>query len=732
MTDRCASPQRDFDVLIAGDFTSADGHTASIAQEVELQARLGLSSGLIQIDDSRGATEPWSEGIRGLIIAGLADIVRPDQRVKARLLVLRNPSLFARAGWSLAARGDHTLLVADGVPRDWARRVSIARVRSIERRLAVELGESPPWAPIDPGVRASLTRVGGQGPVLADTDWGDIANADGWEEHHRRMARYLEVMPSPVSRGPRRKRRVLFMSSNGGGMGHLTRLLGIARRLPKDHEALFLTMSTGVEAIRKQGFWADYMPGPTSGELRNKEWGRYLKRRTEEALRCLAPDAFVFDGTFAYRGLIDALARFPGIHKTWSRRGMWKPASALRTQRALEQTRAFDLIIEPGELAGEVDVGVTREQQHLLRRLEPMLLLDDAEVLPRPEARRELGIPEDRVAVLLNLGAGNINNIDDLIAAVAEVLRERPDVHVVALQSLIAAVALPESERVSKLQTYPLARLLRAFDICVAAPGYNSFHELLSGGVPTVFIPNEQTVLDDHYARAAWAQDAGLARLSRADDPEGLRQALSLLLDDESRRGMRERLEALTPCRGAEQAAELIVDRARSVEPSPPDGWQRVFAPAYRRGAKLLGTLFGRLTPRALAGLAAAKGPVGGDRLMLVVDLPTPPEDPAVLVRQHTRGGQPPLVVARGSALKSFAQLGVATEMLLDNTLEAGPDALDQATYLDRKIQVLVAAYGIGDIVCLGDAALSRRLAELRVGAPERPCDRISASSPPR
>lgn len=504
------------------------------------------------------------------------------------------------------------------------------------------------------------------------------------------------------------------MSSNGGGMGHLTRLLGIARRLPDDHEAFFLTMSTGVEAVRKQGFWADYMPGPQSGELRDKKWVSYLKRRVVSALRDLAPDAFVFDGTFAYRGLTDALDQFPGIHKTWSRRGMWKPISAKRAERALSQTQSFDLVIEPGELAAEVDRGVTREQHHLLRRLEPMLLLNDGEILSRPQARRELGIPEDRVAVLLNLGAGNINDIDNLVAAVTEIMRERTEVHVVALQSLIAAVDLPASDRITKLQTYPLARVLRAFDVCVAAPGYNSFHELLSSAIPTVFIPNEQTALDDQRARAVWAHDAQLAQLSRFDDPDSLREALSLLLDTESRQAMRERLEALPPCRGAQQAVELIVSRARSVTKAPHPPWKKVLLSVRPLGERLVLDLLRRLDPRALTGAAAPPGSLSGDRVLLIVDVETSSEAATALIEQHTQGGQAPLLMTRGSALKAFAQHGVTVEMLLDHTLETGPEGLDQAAYLDQKIQALVSAYGIGRIVCVGDAVVSRRVAQMR------------------
>ena len=47
------------------------------------------------------------------------------------------------------------------------------------------------------------------------------------------------------------------------------------------------------------------------------------------------------------------------------------------------------------------------------------------------------------------------------------------------------------------VRDFPLSRRFRAFDLAVSAAGYNSFHELLRFGVPTLFIPNQDTALDD-------------------------------------------------------------------------------------------------------------------------------------------------------------------------------------------------------------------------------------------
>jgi predicted glycosyltransferase len=63
------------------------------------------------------------------------------------------------------------------------------------------------------------------------------------------------------------------------------------------------------------------------------------------------------------------------------------------------------------------------------------------------------------------------------------------------------------------VREFPISRRFRAFDLAVSASGYNSFHELLRFGVPTLFLPNRDTALDDQQGRAQFASDRGLAHM---------------------------------------------------------------------------------------------------------------------------------------------------------------------------------------------------------------------------
>ena len=555
--------------------------------------------------------------------------------------------------------------------------------------------------------------------------------------------------------------RVLFVSSNGGGMGHLTRLLAIARRLPADHEPVFLTMSTGLDAIARQGHWADHMPTAEAAGLEPARWLGYLEARVVAAVRALRPAALVFDGTYAYRGLVDAIARFPQLFAVWSRRGMWRPVSAQRRRQAEEQLGAFDLVIEPGDLAGEVDRGLTAEQRDRVRLVEPIVFLDEEELLARDAARAELGIPAGATAALVNLGAGNINELDTVYEEIARALEQHPEIHLVAAQSLIARRQLPvDPARITPLQTYPLSRVLRAFDFCVAAPGYNSFHELLAHRVPTLFIPNEETLLDDQLARATWGSERGHCLTARAGDAAALRRSLGELLRADVREELRRRCAALPPCEGAREAAEIIAGgraaaktagrraaaktaarRARPAGP-PPAGRARFTVHPVRLARRARK----RIEPEVRRVVEALRA--GAEEF--VAALAPPADEPSeastgrtlvVLSRElevgeieRLAGALAPrraylVVLAPAATMLAMRRAGLAAELLVESGpapagppanggISAGGDGADGARgsegvsgadeYAAERLRALVAAHRVTRILYWGDREIER------------------------
>jgi hypothetical protein len=347
---------------------------------------------------------------------------------------------------------------------------------------------------------------------------------------------------------------ILFVSSNGAGVGHLMRLMAMARRANPRIQPLFVTMSQAVPVVHRMGFVAEYIPSQGHTGMPTPRWHELLRTRLEEIVDTHQPIGLVFDGTWPYRGLLQVKQAHRDLPFVWSRRGMWRPET--RTD-ALETSPWFDLIVEPGDFADEIDVGPTSQRRHEVKKVGPILYLDEEELLPCKAAKAELGLDPDRSAALVQLGAGNINDVTSIAGMVVRALAEEPSVQAALAESAISSYMALEFD-VKRFSVYPLARYLRAFDFAVGAAGYNTFHELVGFGVPTIFIPNLQTRADDQGARADHAERTGVGRSLHHPDPASIATALKEMLDPDVRQRMAGSARELFPGNGAPQAMTYI------------------------------------------------------------------------------------------------------------------------------------------------------------------------------
>ncbi|HLT02164.1 MAG TPA: hypothetical protein VK001_08285, partial [Geminicoccaceae bacterium] len=329
--------------------------------------------------------------------------------------------------------------------------------------------------------RQAFLRQGRRGAALVNRQFGPAA--------HVRRLRALIGRPRPTLVGagaPRLKRRILFVTSNGVGIGHLTRMLAVARRCPKPLEPVFLTLSQAVRIVREQGFLAEYLPFHAALGCDPQQWNQSLREELKELIAFYDPPVLVFDGNVPYQGLIDALRANPDLWSVWCRRGMWQPG---RGADVIARERDFDAVVEPRDLADRLDRGLTVHHRSRTRVVDPIRLLDAGDLLPPNEARAALGIDPGRRAVLLQLGAGNNYDYATLRHAAIALLRERYDADVSVAEWPIAEQPLELPEGVRAVREYPLSRYLKAFDLVISAVGYNSFHEILLAGVPAIFVP---------------------------------------------------------------------------------------------------------------------------------------------------------------------------------------------------------------------------------------------------
>ncbi len=350
--------------------------------------------------------------------------------------------------------------------------------------------------------------------------------------------------------------RIVFYAVNGSGVGHLTRLLALAkwvRRLLRfvkvPAEIVFLTSSEETGLLFREGFPAFKLPSKTVVAGSGLDKTTYLalaKQWVWHSLGLLRPDLFVVDSfpRGAFGELLSALDL--AKKKVFvSRRMKSEFAGRADFQAMLPLYDRIVLAEDAGRHADDVPSAVSSR----VARVGPIVLHERCERLSRVEARRELGLDEERPALLLTAGGGGDPTVESRLRAVVDRLKNVGEV-------TVAAGPLYRGARIRGVHWFTephLGRFLPAFDVAVAAAGYNTFHELMHARVPTVFLPQEK-VADEQDARASVAARLGAGRLVPALD--------DALLSARVEAEVRELLEPTTHAAAQAAAAAMVPDGA--------------------------------------------------------------------------------------------------------------------------------------------------------------------------
>jgi UDP-N-acetylglucosamine--N-acetylmuramyl-(pentapeptide) pyrophosphoryl-undecaprenol N-acetylglucosamine transferase len=160
----------------------------------------------------------------------------------------------------------------------------------------------------------------------------------------------------------------------------------------------------------------------------------------------------------------------------------------------------------------------------------PIKALEPNEAWSRSFARSRLSVPDSAKVVYVQLGAGVINEIEDILQQVLEGLFAYDDVHVVLGESMLGQRLSFSHERLRVIRDYPNSLYAHAFDASVQAGGYNSYQEMRMFGVPTLFIPNTETGMDDQVARCKESEKEGWGTVYLPGE-ERIEQKISELLE---------------------------------------------------------------------------------------------------------------------------------------------------------------------------------------------------------
>jgi spore coat polysaccharide biosynthesis predicted glycosyltransferase SpsG len=354
------------------------------------------------------------------------------------------------------------------------------------------------------------------------------------------------------------KPTIILATSNGIGMGHLARASAIAKALKFKANPIIVSMAGGIAEIPGAlGIPCEYIPGKDRNWMARAKWDLYLRDRLVALIDETDAKVITFDGVVPYAGVLAAKISRPEIKLVWIRRGLWQ--KKLHRFALPLQSKAMDLIIEPGDYAFAYDHGPTSTRKDAIRTA-PVSLYQASEALSKSESKKILGLDPERPAVLVQLGTGE-NDANEKMTAALKGLLNWPNLQVVLTKEPIdnsGKSLAPAGLDIKAIRYFPLANVLAAFDAGVCATGYNGVHELLAAALPTVLVSNIRG-MDDQEARAQWCHDYGYALRANQADLLDITNTVKKLNDTNIRINLNNKCKNLPVAIGGEEIANKLV-----------------------------------------------------------------------------------------------------------------------------------------------------------------------------
>lgn len=362
------------------------------------------------------------------------------------------------------------------------------------------------------------------------------------------------------------KPTIILATSNGVGMGHLARASALAISLKEIANPIIVSMAGGIAEI--PGFMdirCEYIPGKDRMWMSREKWDIYLRDRLLALVEETNAKVLTFDGVVPYPGVIAAKNSNPNLKLVWVRRGLWQK----KPQRFVLglQSAMMDKIIEPGDVARAYDFGPTSTRKDAVLT-SPVSLFRKADAMSREDARKALGLDQNRPTVLVQLGTGDSDVNEKMTAALSGLLGWK-DLQVILTKAPVdknGNSLAPDGLDLKVVRYFPLANVLHAFDAGICATGYNGVHELLPAQVPTVFVSNIRGT-DDQEARAKWCNDFGFALRADQADHEDITSKVKMLQDPAIRARLSAKCAELPETSGGDEIAAMLYKLAVEEKP---------------------------------------------------------------------------------------------------------------------------------------------------------------------
>lgn len=362
-----------------------------------------------------------------------------------------------------------------------------------------------------------------------------------------------------------------FIISAGGTAGHINPALAVADELRRrGHSVYFVGTPDHIEArlAKEAGF--EFTGFSVSGFDKAKPWtlatsSIKLLRASRAAKRLFKekqPDAVATFG--AYVSIPVGRAAFETgipliIHEQNSVPGM---ANAYLAHHA-------DVIA----------VTYPESAPELKGRHEPVVVGNPVrssfEAVSKDRAREALGIPNDARVLLVMGGSLGAQHLNTALCEMKDALLALDDLYVIHSTGtsdhdrVVEELALTD-EQAERWRVFPyidsMSEVLSASDLVVSRAGASSVAEIMTVGVPAIFVPYPYARGDHQTLNAQACVNAGAAKLVSDDEVEGEAFSdliLTLLADGATRDTMAQASKSLSGSNARRKLADLIEQSAQ-------------------------------------------------------------------------------------------------------------------------------------------------------------------------
>ncbi len=394
-------------------------------------------------------------------------------------------------------------------------------------------------------------------------------------------------MPRPV--------RIVFYAINGTGLGHLSRLLNLARAAKELLDVLGVPadfhLVTTSEAPQVAWDLPVYkLPSKSVVRAAGADAARFVhsaKLMVANLVANLSPDLLVLDtepqGAFQdfvfLRGFAKATA-FIDRHKD--------PNVAAREVYQRHLT-LYDRILVPDDSESISRYPAPAEVKRKRRFIGRVHGFRPEVALDRQEVRIELGVQGDRRLVYLSAGGGGDGTAEDSLNALVDALSEDSALHLAIAYGPLYRGTKRRGPNITALAEPDLSRFFSGFDAAISAAGYNTFFELLAAEVPAVFFAQAKG-MDRQDQRIDWGVAHGYcARFGSGYQhpgdcaPEQIRASLNSVLQGSLRDSIADALQARRPDQGAVTGATELLALIATIAGSPLERAEVMELGAWRR-----------------------------------------------------------------------------------------------------------------------------------------------------